>query len=84
MDQKEFKMKLAKWLEEKGLAVLGVWDIENIEDENIVKVSVRIKIQGIDVVGLSLTENKEETIKTTVLNINDQLISKIAKVEYLI
>ena len=75
-------MRLAEWLEAEGLAVSGIWDLENTEDENTVNVSVRIKIQSIDVVGHALTENKEETIRTTVLNINDQLISKIASVEY--
>ena len=75
-------MRLAEWLEAEGLAVSGIWDLENTVDENTVNVSVRIKIQSIDVVGHALTENKEETIRTTVLNINDQLISKIASVEY--
>lgn len=82
MNREEFKMRLAEWLEAEGLAVSGIWDLENTEDENTVNVSVRIKIQSIDVVGHALTENKEETIRTTVLNINDQLISKIASVEY--
>lgn len=82
MNREEFKMRLAEWLEAEGLAVSGIWDLENTEDENTVNVSVRIKIQSIDIVGHALTENKEETIRTTVLNINDQLISKIASVEY--
>ena len=82
MNREEFKMRLAEWLEAEGLAVSGIWDLENTVDENTVNVSVRIKIQSIDVVGHALTENKEETIRTTVLNINDQLISKIASVEY--
>ncbi len=78
MNNKEFKEKIAKWLEEEGLCVLGTWDIEEIDEFDMTCVSVKIKINNIDVFGRSYTQNKEETIRTAVLSLNDQLLSKIA------
>lgn len=78
MNNKEFKEKIAKWLEEEGLCVLGTWDIEEIEKFDMTCVSVKIRIQDIEVVGRSYTQNKEENIRTAVLSLNDQLISRIA------
>lgn len=77
MEQEKFKKKVFKWLEAEGFAVLGTWGIENTEQEDTVRVSVRIKIQNIDVIGYAFTENKEETIMTAVLGINNQLVRKL-------
>lgn len=78
MNNKEFNEKISKWLEEEGLCVLGIWDIEEIEKFDMTRVSVKIRINDIDVVGHSYTQNKEENIRTAVLSLNDQLLSKIA------
>lgn len=78
MNNKEFNEKIGKWLEEEGLCVLGIWDIEEIEKSDMTCVSVKIRIQDIEVVGRSYTQNKEENIRTAVLSLNDQLISRIA------
>ena len=78
MDNKEFNEKIGKWLEEEGLSVLGTWDIEEIEKIGMACVSVKIRINDINVVGCSYTQNTEETIRTAVLSLNDQLLSKIA------
>lgn len=78
MNNKEFNEKIGKWLEEEGLCVLGIWDIEEIEKFDMTCVSVKIRIQDIEVVGRSYTQNKEENIRTAVLSLNDQLISRIA------
>jgi hypothetical protein len=78
MNNKEFNEKISKWLEEEGLCVLGIWDIEEIEKFDMACVSVKIRINDIDVVGRSFTQNKEKTIRTAVLSLNDQLIRRIA------
>lgn len=78
MNNKEFNEKIGKWLEEEGLCVLGIWDIEEIEKFDMTCVSVKIRIQDIEVVGRSYTQNKEENIRKAVLSLNDQLISRIA------
>ena len=75
MNNSEFKKKLVKWLENEGLIVLGEWDIEETIDS--VKIMAKIKIDGEENKGCSITENKEETIETAVLALNDQLINKL-------
>lgn len=75
MNKSELKKKLVKWLENEGLIVLGEWDIEETNDS--VKIMAKIKIDGEENKGFSITENKEETIETAVLALNDQLISKL-------
>lgn len=81
MDKKELNEKISKWLEEEGLCVLGKWDIEEIEDDDMTCISVKIRINDIDVIGRSNTKNKEDSIRTAVLSINDQLLSKIANAQ---
>lgn len=75
MNKSEFKKKLVKWLENEGLIVLGEWDIEETNDS--VKIMTKIKIDGEENKGCSVTENKEETIETAVLALNDKLMSKL-------
>jgi len=77
MKQEEFKNKVSEWLKTEGNCVLGTWGIEPIEQEDAVRISVRITIQNINIVGYSITENKEETIMTAVLGMNDQLVRKL-------
>lgn len=79
MKKSEFKKKLVKWLENEGLIVLGEWDIEEANDS--VKIMAKIKIDGEENKGCSITENKEETIETAVLALNDRLINKLNEVE---
>lgn len=77
MDKLAFKESLTKWLEEVGLSVLGEWDIEESNDS--AKIMLKIKIEGEENQGSSITENKKETIKTAVLALNDQLIKRLNK-----
>lgn len=77
MDKLAFKESLTKWLEEIGLSVLGEWDIEESNDS--AKIMLKIKIEGEENQGSSITENKNETIKTAVLALNDQLIKRLNK-----
>ena len=79
MNKTEFKKKLVKWLENEGLIVLGEWDIEEINDS--VKIMAKIRIDGEENKECCITENKEDTIETAVLALNDQLISRLTEDE---
>ena len=79
MDKSIFKQNLIKWLETEGLSVIGEWDIEEKNDS--AKIIVKAKINGKNNIGCSITENKEETIETAVLALNDELIKRLSKNE---
>ncbi len=79
MEKIEFRKKVAKWLEKEGLCIIGDWEIEEIDDSD--RIVVKIKINGNDKKSVSITENKEETIETAVLALNDLLINKLNEQE---
>ena len=76
MTQNEFKNKVKEWLcSKQGNSCIGIWTLEEKGDDALVKVS--LKVNNIEIEAKSLTSNKEETIMTAVLAMNEQLVSKL-------
>lgn len=87
MEKVEFKKKVKEWLYEKGFSDLQLWNIEEKKDSVVITVSTKVKINvcgntiEMDLLGKAETENKEETIKTAVLAMNEQINQKLDNVE---
>ena len=76
MTQNEFKNKVKEWLcSKQGNSCIGIWTLEKKGDDALVKVS--LKVNNIEIEAKSPTSNKEETIMTAVLAMNEQLVSKL-------
>ena len=88
MEKVEFKKKVKEWLYEKGFSDLHLWNIEEKQDSVVITVSTKVKINvcentiEMDLSGRVETENKEETIRTAVLAMNEQLNQRLDDVEH--
>lgn len=80
MTQDEFKNKVKEWLcSKQGNSCIGIWTLEEKGDDAIVKVSLIVINFEIEV--KSQTSNKEETIMTAVLAMNEKLVSILENFE---
>ena len=80
MTQDEFKNKVKEWLcSRQGNSCIGIWTLEEKGDDAIVKVSLIVINFEIEV--KSQTSNKEETIMTAVLAMNEKLVSILENFE---
>lgn len=80
MTQDEFKNKVKEWLcSKQGNNCIGIWTLEEKGDDAIVKVSLIVNNFEIEV--KSQTSNKEETLMTAVLAMNEKLVSILENFE---
>ena len=80
MTQDEFKNKVKEWLcSRQGNSCIGTWTLEEKGDDALVKVSLIVNNFEIEV--KSQTSNKEETIMTAVLAMNEKLVSILENFE---